>query len=610
MATRQADVELPIPPNEDERLEELHSLRLLDTAAEERFDRYTRLIADLFDFPVVLVTLVDKDRQWFKSNCGLDFNETEREVSFCAHAITEAGVFIVADARKDPRFNDNRLVTGPPHIRFYAGCTVHGPSGLPLGTLCVVDCKPREFDQRKCEQLKQFATMVEREIAYDQELDNLRASIEYKAYYDPLTGLANKRLFRHRLQSLLGMRQHEGGHLAVALFNVGGLRYVNQAFGISTGNELLREVAERLERAAPAEMEPAHLGGGRFALVLPVGCDDVEAIDDLLAPIRESLDRPHYAGEREHFIKFRIGVSVYPEHAHSADELVERAETAAHEREARTASDTQHYDPTHTLRVSERLHVETRLKRGLEEGNFRFEYQPIVSLTEGCMCAAEALIRWDDEDVEDTSPSLFIPIAEQAGLILPMGEWIVEAIASQIRHWSDANDGWEVPVTMNISPPQLQQHDFARKLLDEIERFNVESELVRLEVTEHSLVLDTQRVRDNLETLAEAGIRCLIDDFGTGYCSVAYLGRIPVSGFKIDRAFLRGVPSDSHDVAITRTLLAMARSLEFDVVAEGVERGEQLEFLLQEGCPNAQGFLLARPMTPDDIPGQVGRKLA
>lgn len=179
----------PIPEDEIERVAELQSLRILDTAAEDRFDRYTRLISDLYEFPVVLVTLVDKDRQWFKSHCGLDIRETSRDVSFCAHAIMESGVFIVQDARKDRRFADNPLVTGPPHIRFYAGCTVRGPSGHPLGTLCVIDREPRDFDDRQCAQLTQFAQLVERELHQTHELDRLRASIEFNAYHDPLTRL-------------------------------------------------------------------------------------------------------------------------------------------------------------------------------------------------------------------------------------------------------------------------------------------------------------------------------------------------------------------------------------------------------------------------------------
>lgn len=600
----------PIPEDEIERLEELHSLRILDTAAEDRFDRYTRLIADLYDFPVVLVSLVDKDRQWFKSSCGLDFRETERDVSFCAHAISESGTFIVADARLDSRFANNRLVTGPPHIRFYAGCTVRGPHGHPLGTLCVIDSQPRDFDERQCEQLQQFANLVEREICQTHELDKLRASIEFKAFYDPLTRLPNKRLLKDRLDSLISVREAEGGHLAVVLFNVGGLRYINQAFGTSTGDDLLCEVADRLEAAVPAGASPGRLGGDEFVLVLPAAGAEDGSIDVTLEQIREALSRPYHAGGREHFINFRIGVSVYPEHGQRAASLLDKAASAVHTREEGGRSSTRHYSPTDALHVSKRLHMETRLRRGLEEGNFRFEFQPIVSLSDGRVSALEALMRWDDAEIEDTSPSLFIPLAEQSGLILSLGEWGLEEVFRQLNVWRHAEIQWAIPVTVNISALQLQQPGFARNLLDRMGTAGVPSQLIQIEVTEFSLVMDTSRVRENLQALHEAGVRSLIDDFGTGYCSMEYLRRMPVSTLKIDRTFISGIPEDRHDVAITRTILAMARSLELSTVAEGVERQDQLELLRKEGCDSIQGFLLARPVPPVDIPGYVERKLA
>lgn len=599
----------PIPEDEVERLEELQSLHILDTATEERFDRYTHLVADLFGFPIVLVTLVDKERQWFKSHCGLDLQQTERDVSFCAHAINEGGVFIVPDARKDSRFADNRLVTGPPYIRFYAGSTVHGPNGYPLGTLCVIDHVPREFDQRQCDQLSQFAMLIEREIGHRHELDKLRASIEYKAFNDPLTGLPNKRTFVDRLDTLMALREAEGGRLAVVLFNIGGLRYINQAFGMSVGDELLREIAGRLEEIAPADASPARLGGDEFVIVLPSTDSETGALDATLERMRAALCRPYHAGDREHFVNFRIGVSIYPEHGARPASLLEKACAAIRTREAGVTATARHYSSAHALQVSQRLHMETRLRRGLEEGNFRFEYQPIVSLFDGTMRAVEALMRWDDDEVDDTSPSLFIPLAEESGLILSLGEWAIEAILRQISEWRRADENWNVPVTINLSAPQLQHPDFARNLLDRLGAMALEPNLVRIEVTEFSLVLDTSSVRENLQALHEAGVESLIDDFGTGYCSMEYLRRMPISTLKIDRTFINGIPSERHDVAITRSILAMARSLELSTVAEGVERVDQLELLRQEGCDCVQGFLLARPAPPEKIPGYAGRKL-
>lgn len=597
----------PIPEDDIERVEELHSLRILDTAAEERFDRYTRLISEIYEFPVVLVTLVDRNRQWFKSHCGLDFRETERDLSFCAHAITESGVFIVPDARQDSRFADNPLVTGYPHIRFYAGCTVRGPSGHPLGTLCVIDRKPRKFDDRQCAQLTQFARLVERELQQTHELDRLRAAIQFNAYHDPLTRLPNKHLLRDRLESLIGLREQEGGRLAVVLFNVGGLRYINQAFGTSTGDQLLCEVGRRLEAASPPGTTQARLGGDEFVLLLPSA--DAGNLDDNLDAIRQTLDRPYNAGGREHFINFRVGVSIYPDHGARAGTLLDKAAATVHTREAEGMAAPNYYNQAHAMEVSARLHLEARLKRALDGGSFRLEYQPIVSLADGRVDAVEALLRWEDEQIEDTSPARFIPVAEQTGLILPIGEWVIREAVARIRDWRGADRDWEVAVTLNVAAAQLQQTEFARNLLDALEAGNVPPTLAQIEVTEFSLVLDTRHVRDNLQTLHEAGVRTIIDDFGTGYCSMNYLRRMPVSTLKVDRAFLSGIPHDRHDVAITRTILSMARSLDLKTVAEGVERAEQLAMLRDEGCDSVQGFLLARPTRPEHIPELAGRQL-
>lgn len=599
----------PIPEDEIERLDELKSLRILDTAAEERFDRYTRLVADLYDFPIVLITLVDKDRQWFKSSCGLDFRQTRRELSFCAHAIHENGVFVVPDARHDTRFARNSLVTGYPYIRFYAGATVRGPRGHALGTLCVIDTQPRHFDDDKCRQLNQFAALVEREIALTSELANLRTSLEFRARYDPLTHLPNSQLLREKIDAMIAAADSGTTPFAVVLFNVGGVRYINQAFGKSAGDDLLREVASRLERNMPAGGFAGRLGGDEFLVVLPSHGSGGSGPETDVARCREALERPYSADGREHYVNFRIGSSFHPEDGRSANTLIEKAASAIRTRESGSPATAARYNPSHAMQVSERLHMETRLRRALEDGNFRFDYQPIVSLADGHMRAVEALIRWDDDEVEDRSPARFIPLAERCGLILPIGEWAISEVLRQLNAWRALYDDWNVVATVNIAPAQLDQPGFARGVLDQLERNDIPPELAQVEVTEFSLVLDTDRVQSNLHTLNEAGVRSIIDDFGTGYCSMNYLRRMPVSTLKIDRSFISGAPADRYSSAITRTILAMAQGLELKTVAEGVERRDQITMLRRERCDFVQGFLLAKPMGPAEIPRHVGKPL-
>lgn len=592
-----------VPENEAERLEEMRSLQVLDAATGRRLDRYTSLIADLFGFPIVYVSLIDRDRLWFKSSCGLEHKEWPREISFCGHAILEDGVFVVADARRDPRFSGNPSVEGEPYIRFYAGVAVRGPAGQPVGTLCVIDHKVRRFKERECERLKQFAALVEGEFRHDHELSKLRSSLEFNTFYDPLTRLPNKSLFCDRLKTMIEERDREDGHLAVVVFNLGGLRYVNQAHGASAGDQLLRQVGERIQSRCPRGGEIARLGGDEFVMVFPLERPDMEACDAVLRPVHEALDQPYRIGQSEHFADFRVGVSFCPHHGTDPVALLDKAAAAIRARDSRGVTMPRRYEHKDALKVSERLHMESRLKRGLKDNNFRLEYQPIIDLQSERLFAVEALLRWDDDEVEDTSPARFIPVAEDSGLITQIGDWTVREAVRQLAEWQRQDAEWSVSLTLNVSASQLQQAGFSRLILEQLSSYEVRPELLMVEVTEYSLILDVQRVREHLETLSRAGVRALIDDFGTGYCSLQYLRRMPVWAVKIDRGFVKGVPEDEHDVAIIRTILAMAHSLELRTVAEGIEHAEQLQILRDLGCDYAQGFLLAYPSPAAEIPG-------
>lgn len=258
-----------MPANEEQRLDELYQLNILDTAAEIRFDRYTSLVADIFDFPVVLVSLIDRERQWFKSAVGWGVKECPRDISFCGHTINDQGVMVVPDARKDKRFADNPLVKGEPHIRFYAGAVVHSPGGLPLGTLCLIDLQPREFTEKQCTRLLQFSALLESEIKHNSDLEALRSSVEFSAFYDPLTRLPNRRLLTDRINKLIEISEAERHQLGVLLFNVASLRRFNQSLGTEAGDQLLQQVADRLRSCCPTGGTVARLQADEFVLVVP-----------------------------------------------------------------------------------------------------------------------------------------------------------------------------------------------------------------------------------------------------------------------------------------------------------------------------------------------------
>jgi len=595
-----------IPVQEEARLEELYGLGLLDTAAELRFDRYTSLVSDLFDFPVVLISLVDRDRQWFKSRHGWGREQVPRDISFCGHALNQRSILVIPDAHEDPRFAGNPLVTGDPFIRFYAGAVVHGPGGQPLGTLCVIDHKPRHMSERQCAQLRQFARLVESEIAHANDLQMLRKSIELSAYYDTLTLLPNRRLFTDRLTRLLQRAGGETLQVTVLMFNVIGLRLINQSLGTDAGDALLGQMARRLEAACPTGGSTARLQSDDFVMAFPAR--DTQQRERVTAPLQLSLAQPFVIDEQDHYLRVQIGGSLFPDQGSTAEVLIEQASAAIRLGHEQTPNTVRYFTQEHSDKLSEHLEIEACLHRALNNNELYLHYQPIVSLSSGRMTGVEALLRWQCPKLGDMSPDRFIPLAEQTGQILAIGRWVREEACRQLQQWRSDPD-WDIPIAINVSPLELAQPNFAQDLLEHLDAEGIPSELLWIEITEFSLLGDNGVIDQNLGSLKERSVRVNIDDFGTGYSSLSYLSRLPVSSLKIDRSFIEGLPDNRDGSALTRTIISMASALGLGQVAEGVEDHLQLEFLRGNHCQHGQGYLISRPVPPEQIPALRGRTL-
>ncbi len=593
-----------IPPEitegEEERLEELYGLRLLDTASELRFDRYTSLVASIFGFPIVLVTLLDRDRQWFKSRLGWNRTQCPRDISFCGHAINQDSLLVVPDALDDPRFAGNPLVTGDPYIRFYAGAVVRGPRGQALGTLCVLDHHPRYFDEEHRTRLRHFADLVENEIAHGADLLALKSSIERSAYYDPLTQLPNRQLLMDRLSQLLKLAEMESLQVAVLLFNVTGLRLINQSLGTQGGDELLQQLAQRLRENCPKGGSVARLQADELVLVFPVHNESQRK--DVTHQIHAALEHPYRCLGQEHYLRVRIGGSLFPDQGNSPEALIEQASAAIRVSPESLAEPVHYFDLAHSDAFSEILKIESCLKGALARDEFYLLYQPIFSLTTGQMTGVEALLRWRCSELGQVSPDRFIPLAEQSGLILPIGRWVREEVCRQLQVWCSEQPDWDIPVAVNVSPAELVQPTFSEEPLNRLALAQVPEKLLCIEITEHSLVRDNEAVEHNLVRLKARNIEINIDDFGTGYSSLAYLRRVPVSSLKIDRSFIDGLPTSEDGATITRTIIEMAKALGMEQVAEGIEKKDQLTFLHGQHCTYGQGYLFSRPLPPDQIP--------
>jgi len=589
------------PVDEGARLDDLNSLKILDTESEARFDGYTKLIADIFNLPIVLISLIDRDRQWFKSAHGFAKREIDRDISFCNYTIRHyEDVFVVPDAIADVRFASNPLVTKDPKIRFYAGTAVHGPEGYAVGTLCILDHVPRILSTQESLWLRQFADLVENELHHNHHLDQLRNSLEVSAFYDPLTGLPNRRLLVDRLQNLIELSQAEDRKIVVILFNIKSLRLINQSYGSAIGDQLLKLLAERLRGFCPPGGTAARLHDGECVLVLPEKESGAKPLDDLVKEIRASIDHPFIINEREYYLDIQIGGSLFPEHGVTASRLIDRAAAAIRVPGHKARTSIRFMNQAESQDIFRRVHIESRLRRATKKFDFTLCYQPITAIESGEMVSLEALLRWSDTELGNVGPADFIPVAEQSGLIIPIGHWVIAKACRQLGHWHIVG-GRELPIGVNVAADQLVDPGFATTVIKYIEAEGLTPAALRMEITEFSLVRESRYVIENMYTLSEAGVQIYIDDFGTGYSSLEYLGRMPITGLKIDRSFVKGLPSDAHSRALVNTIVNMAKSLDLLTVAEGVETLEQLRFLQNLGCDFVQGYLLSRPVTAEAI---------
>lgn len=427
----------PIPAFETERLQDLYALKILDTAAEERFDRYTSLAADIFDVSIALVSLVDKDRQWFKSACGLAAKETSRDVAFCAHAILEPEMLVIPDARNDPRFAGNPLVVNEPHIRFYAGAVLRGPTGKPVGTLCLIDHKPRDLSEREHDRLRELARLVERELQHNYEVEELRRQIERTAYYDPLTELPNRRLVHDRLHQAILVGKKNARRLAVIFLDIDRFGALNSALGRAAGDAVLKEVARRLREAVDPAWTVGRWQDDQFVVLAHSMSARVDPAT-IVKPILKVFHAPFPIGNVAYPLTVRLGASTYPEDGHDPDSLLEKATAALRVLPVGNVSAYRFYTQDIDQDMVRRFDLEGRLRQAIERNQLHLVYQPKVALRTGQICGMEALLRWTEPELGPVSPAEFIPIAEQSGLILALGDWVIRTACRQNRHWQQS----------------------------------------------------------------------------------------------------------------------------------------------------------------------------
>jgi len=420
-----------------------------------------------------------------------------------------------------------------------------------------------------------------------------------QANHDSLTGLPNRNLLWDRIQSACARAQRYGNFAAIAFLDLDNFKVVNDSLGHTLGDHLLRAVAARLQSALRATDTVARQGGDEFVLVLSDQVSEQQIASELQR-IAQSFSQPFSVEGRDVFITASIGAALHPQDAKDPETLMKSAELAMYRAKESGRNTYQLYTVEMQTRVTERLALESRLRQALARGEFELHYQPQVDLRTNRVFGCEALIRWEQPELGKVSPVRYIPLAEETGLIVPIGEWVLRTACRQCKSWLDAGLP-EVTVAVNISARQFREKNLFQLVQTILAETGLAPGQLELEVTESVIMHDAQQVIASLQAFRDMGVRLSVDDFGTGYSSLSYLKRFPVDRLKIDQSFVRDLSTDADDVAIAQAIITLGHTLNLRVIAEGVETPEQLAFLRAHQCDEMQGYLFGKPMPAEEF---------
>ncbi|HTH16898.1 MAG TPA: EAL domain-containing protein [Magnetospirillum sp.] len=411
--------------------------------------------------------------------------------------------------------------------------------------------------------------------------------------HDELTGLPNRDIFADRVEQAVLQVNRSGGSVALLLMGLDRFTLVNDALGHGAGDRLLIEVARRLRHCIRETDTAVRLDGDRFALVMTIADTDDSVIvaEKMLKSVRE----PFAIDGQEVVVTFSIGIAIYPQDAASGQALVKQAENALHHAKVSGRNQYQFFSTDMNRKARHRLDLEARLRRALANQEFEVFYQPKVQAQDDRIVGAEALVRWMDPDKGMVSPADFIPVAEETGLIEPIGAWVLRRSCEQNKGWQESGLS-PIKVSVNVSPRQFRSRTFIDTVVEILRATRLDPRWLELEITESMLMNDVEAAVQKMNALRELGLGLSIDDFGTGYSSLSYLGRFPITTLKIDRAFIADVDTNPKTAEIARAIIGLSRGLNLEVVAEGAEVVDHVNFLRSNGCDTVQGFYYSRPV--------------
>lgn len=464
--------------------------------------------------------------------------------------------------------------------------------------------------RRQTGELQRRAELLHAEI---REREAAQQHLKKIAYTDSLTGLSNREGFNATLERVLDDIKGTPARLALLFIDVDRLKNVNDSLGHGAGDQLLKEVAGRLQSVLRSHDYLSRFGGDEFVVI--VGDIEKNTDAELVATrLLHSLAEPFHVGPTQIYSTASIGIALYPDDADAGDTLLKHADTAMYQAKALGGNRYLFYRAEQTARVVERLTLDTRLRQALDRNEFVLHYQPIVDLRRRTLVGVEALVRWNDPERGLVMPNAFIPVAEDTGLIVPLGEWVLRTGCAQLKAWQDQGRATGMRLAVNVSTRQFDGQRLVRSVEQALGHTGLAAGCLELEITENVMLVMNEDVRASLDVLRKIGVQLSLDDFGTGYSSLSYLRQLPFHALKIDRSFVSRIPGEANDIQMVTTILALAKGLGMETVAEGIETRAQFDFLGQHGCEYGQGYWISQPVTAEtlaqllDQPLQLGEK--
>jgi diguanylate cyclase (GGDEF)-like protein len=442
--------------------------------------------------------------------------------------------------------------------------------------------------------------MTNRELASaKQQAESVAMRMQHQAQHDALTGLPNRTLLNDRIQIELSHARREQSMLATLFLDLDRFKIINDSLGHATGDQLLCVVSRRLKKCLREGDTVARLGGDEFMILLPRVKSVADAGDIGNKIVRELSRSVNCNGHTLH-VTTSIGVSIYPFDGSDADTLIKHADISMYRAKELGRNKTVFFTSGMNAGSRKQLVLETNLRRALERNELKLRYQPKIDITNNRIIGVEALLRWDSPGMGFISPREFIPVAEENGLIEPIGEWVLRQSLDQLGKWHSACQD-EITVAINLSAAQLSSDGFENTLQRALADYSINPACIELEITEHAAMRNIELATTALEKLKTMGVTIAMDDFGTGYSSLSNLRQLPIDTVKLDRSFVQDIPGNNGDVLIAQAIIAMTNSLNLELVVEGIDNEQQLEFFRQQGCRVAQGFLFSRPVGADRI---------